>query len=250
MPKIYGDYGDGQIAARILDGLHGIKTSGLAALQSRKQLWMPSKLSWKSLVYEALDAYADTSGFSVRYFIFGSDEVPTPYYTPLDHELIRILNQMPEYYLKYLRKLAETLYHVPMINDVPSKPDARFFAILNSKDAGLITEIPEQDRHKYRKDIVAECNRYKKGGYQTNFRWNPDCWPDLAVMLGVSVRWIMGVKDHPLFCDSAVADDVFECYTLMKEQDRRSFLGVILSLSFVEAPALEEAFRTGGNILG
>lgn len=243
------DFVDGKISGNILDALSYCSIKQITQMQNSEVLLtyvndlLP--ITYKSLRYSSLDAYAEASGFSIRYFLFGSDEPPVSYYTPIDRYVIRALNELSLSQLTVLKQATELFYSDPTMkdNDAYTNPSRRFLAQLKSKkESGLPDAIPDEDLYKYEKDVMVEVRRYKNSRYVPSFLFNSDYWPDLATLIGVSVRWLLGIKDHALFCNESIADDIFDMYTLMQPFNKSSFVGLLSAMTGKENPELDEVF--------
>lgn len=252
MPVAY-DFADGKIADNILNALSNCSASAIASLKNKGLLYLPKNggfLKYKSLYYNALDDYADASGCTIASLIFGSEDAPMPCYTPWDHYVICALNSLTAAQLKTLRTAVDDFYSCPiMASATEMSPSKRLLAILDLRfGKNLPTDIPEEEMRKYRLDVSQEIQRFKlKSHHSPVFLFHSDYWPDLAIFSGVSVRWLLGIRKHPLYCETAAADDLFDLYTVMHPYSRKSFIGILLRLSNEYIPELEQYFLDRGS---
>lgn len=250
MPTAY-DFVDGRIAGNILHALERTDIRQLSILVKKgyliSYLRHPDLLTYRALTYKGISAYAEASGFSVRYFLFGSDEVPAPTYTDLDMEVIDALNRLSVSQLQKLKDSVPHLYGSPMMDPSQySSPNYRFLAVLGTRrGAGLPKEVDPEVLAKCKLDVMMEISRYKQARYVPSFRFNSEFWPDLATLIGVSVHWLLGIEGHPLFCNHYLGDDIFDMYTLMQPSARASFAGLLSMLVPDASPALDNAFLNG-----
>lgn len=243
------DFVDGTISHNILNALNYCSIKQITQLLNSENLLHYANdyapVTYKSLRYSGLDAYADASGFSIRYFLFGSDEPPVSYYTPIDKYVIGALNELSSSQLTVLKQATNLFFSDPTMkdSDAYTNPSRRFLAQLKSrKESGLPDAIPEEDLYKYQKDVMVEVRRYKNSRYVPSFLFNSDYWPELATLIGISVHWLLGIKHHALFCNEAVADDIFDMYTLMQPFNKASFVGMLSAMTGKENPELDAVF--------
>lgn len=254
MPGVY-DFSDGKIANNILDALEDCTANEILRLLRTDNIRYYKngyKLSYKNLCYHALDTYAHISGYSVRYFLYGSDEAPLTHYSKIDALVIQALDSMESEHLTLLKKAVHAFYYSPIMDTelLKTTPSKRILAILKSrKGAGLIESIPENELYKYRENVTTEVARYKKTGYSYRFRFITDYLPDLATMVGVSLRWIMGIHDSPVYCKTAEADDIFDLFTLMTPTQKIGFVGILSRFSDYDIPELGQIFFEGSGVL-
>ena len=204
-----------------------------------------------SLFYRSIDEYVMASGVSLRSLMFDSEDIPSSYYSNIDAHVINALNMLSDDQLINLKSSIRHFYYNPLMDtSYDLTPSARFNAILRSRrNSGLPSEIPPEEMYKYRKNVSMEINRYKRSKYSLLFTFHPDYWMDLSTVVGVSVRWILGIDEVPLFCNRGIADDIFDLYTLMSPVKKYSFIALLLRISPVALSELEEFFLEGGRIV-
>lgn len=254
MPAAY-DFSDGIFSGNIVNALSKCEIFDIVTLKKEGLLYFSrinSILKYKSLFYKGIDAYADVTGCSIASFLFGSEAAPLPCYTSWDQYVIRALDSLTKSQCKSLRTAIQRLYWCPIMGtSVDVTPSKRYMAVLEMRFGKSIPdEIPESDNRKYRLDVCQEIRRFKYASHHSpNFLFHSDYWPDLAMFTGVSVRWLLGIRRHPLYCKTAYAEDLFDLYTLMHPYYRKSFIRLLLHFSNEYIPELEEFYYEGEGSL-
>jgi hypothetical protein len=246
------DFFDGEIARNVLDALEMCEISVLSELRKKEIIRFQktdNTLTNKSLLYSSLDMYCEATGHSLRYFLFGSEDTPVPSYTQQDKDVVTALNSLNPDQLNLLKNAIQLFYYSPIMEqqDLPT-PAMRFVAAYRSRGLSVPDDLSGENADKYRLDIVTELHRFKRAFYSPLFNFLTDYWPDLAVFVGVSVRWLLGVKNSKLYCSSSDADDVFDLYTLMAPIHKRNFIGLLSRLSPGYFPELDQYFMDQGVV--
>ena len=247
MAYISFDFAQGEVSSRILQALSQAKISVITELQ-KNGCFRNNNYDYTSLLYRHIDDYARASGYTLRYFLFGSENFPVPYYTNVDTYVIDILNQLSQEQLVSLKNIIQTAFPSKLYNmSRDLKPMQRYIAVLDNQRKPLFPkEIPDSEKYKYRKDVMIEIFRYTKHSrYSNRFAFNSDYWADLAMLKGVSVRWILGVKETTLYCNPADADDIFDAFTLMSSLQKYGFLKLLRTIAPTIDPEFERICEEG-----
>lgn len=247
------DFSEGFVAQNIITSLAFLEIPELSQLYNEGKIRRIKKDPWitaRCLYYSALDDYSKATQHSLRYFLFGSEAIQESFYSPYDSDVINVLNMLSDVQLECLRTIAYSSFHSPLMDAPPDlTPNERFFLVLTSRlNSKVPSAFPENELYKYRRDVLKEFQRYKSVKYNKKFFFHSDYWVDLATYVGVSVRWILGVKETTLHCQRPVADDIFDLYTLMAPVRRFAFIGLLMNISPVPVPEFEKLIYEGGDL--
>lgn len=240
------DFSPGSVSNNILMALAKTNLAALANLH-RNDCFYNNLYNYTSLRCVCLDDYGQASGYSLRFFLLGSEEAPASYLTKADNYLIRILNALPKEQLVLLEGVCREYFHSHLM-DVPLMyaPSKKLrVAMKPKKGSGFPASIPEGHAFRYRRDIMQEVQRFMKGKLSNCSVFRSDYYLDLATMAGVSVRWLLDVKNLIFHCDSVEADNVFDLYALMGPCDKFTFLLYVNSLIPTPDPELAALLERG-----
>lgn len=234
---------DGEISQNIIQCLEQSGVRTIADLIAEKKLRKGNGgfLTHKQLLYEYFDDYAEASGSTLRYFLFGTDEPPEAYYTPYDAEVIKCLNSLTPAQLRGLKHASQMLFSNPLIEatDESLTPTQRLLSVVNlNRPKMLPTQIPPEDEKKFRYPVLQELERYRAYYRSKAFNFDANYLPDLATLFGVSIRWVLGSKKGIVYCNNQNAEDLFAFYTLLRPMDQIDFCGLLLIASGEDYPML------------
>lgn len=221
------------ITNRILTSLRQIPLSDLLNLARNDKLRLKDyTLTDRSLIAEYMEDYAKLSNTSVLFYFFGTESV-TPKYSPYDDKVIQFLNTRS---MDELRALQVYLHDVFPNNFYLSSPDGvrgrnRIGLVLRRLPYGTLNvdsfdDLAVPEYKNLSESIFPEIKRFRESHYSGNFTFRCDSWADLATFAGVSLHWLFKLKE-PLFCNTQIADEIFDYYTLMQPAQQEQFLKLI-----------------------
>lgn len=248
--RYYDDFVDGVITKHILYALADCTASEIAQLRSTGAL-APNRgndatyLSYRNLKYAALDDYADVSEHTMRELIFGSNDKPVTYYSAIDAAVIAALDSLGESQLDAMLWVMKKAHCTDLMTSNNMDPSHRYITFYQTRKSPLPTEIPEGEQYKYSKNVMQEIERFKKSKRSIYFRFASDYWPDLATVMGISLHWVLGIQRHPLFCETAAGDQLFDYFTLMEPAGKKMFVGYLLRLMDKPDDTLAAYYNSG-----
>lgn len=222
---------NGPFCNRILKSLRDCDYETLAELKKEKKIKHSDTLllSNKVLRMDEIECYSDSSGCSLRYFFYGNDRVETTY-TVNDLFVQRVLNLLSDDALSKLLFYIKSFFENDKYNCTIERVSYRLTYLMK-----YITEVPSESAiasqeamgKKFTPDekelLIADFERYNKVHRSVNFCFNSEASIAWATFLGVSVHWIYHLK-KPLYCTSELAEQIFDCYTLMSKEQQDMFV--------------------------
>ena len=182
----------------------------------------------------ALDAYARAAHVPMYKLLFGSDHRVMPTYTPNDAALISILSFPKEDALRELLGYMRANYFTSAYDRkdlYTMRLRLRYLYVEHPKpkeDEAGDGSFVKQYQHPL-EDIKADIARYLSFRYIQQFHINESLLLDLATYYGVSAHWLLRL-DEPLYCDNAIAEEIFDRYTLLPEKEQIAFVQFCNSL--------------------
>lgn len=221
---------DGIIADRIV---HSLKTAGPPSINrliaSEKLLvpQTPSAFSYRQLLYEHIEDYAQECGIPLSYYFFGTPEPPTPGYTPYDKLVIYLLNGMTDEQYAAAQQAATAFFPTPLAQmKMELTPDQKVMVLLRTQPQKE-NYNEGSDFNKIENDVDAAIYAHFK---RKRFWFPTDVMPDIATAFGVSLHWLFGFDRLPLYCNNAKADNLFDHYTLLPRSQKHSFIRMLTSV--------------------
>lgn len=226
------DISPGPVANHFLAALRTCPHKKLAQLASQDMLKLyanyPS-LTYRSIRFEGLEAYAKATKLPLCYFFFGMNTPPIPQYTPFDRFVIVQLNEMSSLELSVFKESLISFFPNPLFD--LEEPAYRKRAYITMKHivpdiySGGDVTIPAYKKldAQLLREQIEKCEK-------RNLAWiKLDSIIDFATYLGVSLHWLLNIKEYPLFCNSVLGDQIFSYYTLLPPQQRKQFLYLLWS---------------------
>ncbi len=228
------NFTDGYIADNILQCLRNLSDKEILQLAKDGAFSSKSKimkiLNYRRLRFESLTVYADACQVPLCYFIFGTMQPPVPTYTQYDGLVIAMLNTLPEEKMKRLYRATKLFFYTGWDSFADPDPCVRIVEFLKSKPFGYVCKIEYPPFKQIKTDIATEINMLRQKHYNPNTNFTTDCLPDLATYLGISLHWVLNIKDYPLYCNSPLGDDIFDLYTMLQPAQQISFLRIAGSI--------------------
>lgn len=221
---------DGIIADRII---HSLKTAGVQSIRNltkAKKLLAskaPSGFSYRQLLYEYIEDYAQESGVPLSYYFFGTLESPTPCYTPYDRFVIYLLNGMSDDQYEAAQQAVTAFFPTPLAQMKQElTPDQKIMVLLRTQPPReKYNDVPDFTRIDSDVDAVIYAHLKKR-----QFWFPPDVMPDIAKVFGVSLHWLFGFEKLPLYCNNIKADNLFDHYTLLPKSQKQSFIKMLIPI--------------------
>ena len=113
------DFSEGYVAQNIISALTTLPPADLAMLYAHNDLHFSknaARVISRDLYYASLDAYAMATGHTLRYFLFGSEEMPLWYCSELDSYVIQILDMLTDTQLITLKDLLLSYFRTPLMD--------------------------------------------------------------------------------------------------------------------------------------
>lgn len=197
-------------------------------------------LTMADLRFQDIENYVDVTGFPLCYYFFHSPTPVTPTYTPYDKIIIEHLNALPEYKLEKLKNAVRGCMNNPLLSMTDTSPNKRLSFLLNRGVYGEARTPVIPEYKKFSGDIQQYIYKFSYR-YARNFP--VDIFEDVATYAGVSLYWIFNFKRHPLFCDTAIADEVFALYTLLEQNQWPLFMRMLLHTATGYHTEYDDLFR-------
>lgn len=228
--KSFVDINPGMVADNFLRALRNCDQKTLKYLARNEYLAINDHfpaLTERSIRYDGLDAYVQATRMPLCYFFFGSYEPPTPSYTPFDNFVIAQLDRMSQAELAAFKECLYLFFPNPFYELEEADYRKRVLAVMKHHIPNLKWQGREEF-HAFKKldtqQLRAFLDRYEK----RNYAWiKLDTLIDLSTYLGVSLHWMLNMKKHPLFCKTLLAEEVFNYYTLLPEQQWEQFIALL-----------------------
>ena len=180
----------------------------------------------KNITYDHLDDIIEETGVSASYLIFGTEEKMVPEYTPYDKYVIQALNNLPANRLRLLLEFIKQLYDMKWTENASRIPALRLLAYIRSLTPPLMRTPTDlfstEGKHFIYDDVESQYKQFLRVK-RTNHLFPTDYLPDIATLAGISLHWLIGIKRNPLFCESALGDDVFDGYTFLPKREQKLF---------------------------
>ena len=225
------DFSDGYFSDNIISALHKCSARTLLGLKEKGLLRFSANdyiLNHTSLTMNGLDDYAAAAGCSVSDLVFTGVYEKRPVYTKQDSFVLAALNTgLTSEEVKRFEKWCSLLFPNEVYDrDVTRVPDRLQLALSLLPYGALAEKAPLQNaagETVVQPDIVErELSRFRGTGYSATVVLSSNIYPDLALLAGVSLHWILNLKT-PLFCNTQAADKLFDRYTLLQPYERDRF---------------------------
>ncbi len=224
---IVPDFDAGFISDNIVRGLEACNEKTIIRLKEQHYLNLPRtrpQLDYRALLYTSLDAYAKASKLPMCYFFYGTLTPPVPMYTPFDAIVIAMLNAMSEKQLLAMKQAVFLYWDNPFMRCTEIEPDPRFRFLLTRRVHGELRMENVPTYKHFENDISPILRKYSRCcSKRYAYCFPTDLYPDLATFAGVSLHWIMNIQKNPLFCNSQLADELFDYYTLLQPEQWQDF---------------------------
>lgn len=231
------DISPGPVADYFLSALRSIPRKKLNQLAARNlvrpNMSFPT-LTYFSIRHEGLEAYVNATHLPLCYFFFGTDSPPTPRYTPYDRFVITQLNAMSTIELSLFMENVTAFFPNPLFDLDEPNYRQRACAVMKHilpdiKPGEEVIVAPY--KHLDAQTLQEQIQKYEN----RNLAWiKLDTLIDLSTYLGVSLHWMLNVKEHPLFCNTVLADQIFSYYTLLSPRQKKQFIILLWNCINVE----------------
>lgn len=225
---------NGDTANRILKALYdNLPLRSLMSLRNTKLFYSNEGqyLDWFNLCYEHIDDYAQLTNMSLSQLLFGEEKL-VPDYTQLDEIVVPMIEKMSFAECRWAEDLIYR-YH-PAFSWLPSlgtNPTERFNAYLSSR-------IPPHAKRERADnflrpgydtpDVTQEILRVRR--MSSDGRYPTDFLPKLAVASGVSLHWIMGLRE-PLYFHTPDQEFLYDLFTILP-LSKQKLIAEILKQNF------------------
>lgn len=246
------DLNPGPMADNFVNALCRCSQNTLNQLIRDKHLRVFNKFpvtSHISVCASSLEAYIEATGLPASYFLYGTHKPFVPCYTPFDNIIISLLNGMSISELNVLWDAARLFFPNP-IYDL-EEPDYRQRTIALLRHFISCEMYADQLYIPSYKNLDADLIReFLKMAQKRKYTWiKLDTANLIATFLGVSMHWLLNIRDHNLFCAHPIADRIFSYYTLLSEPQQKEFLSYLWQCTGSEFIA-EAKLETGGIVYG
>lgn len=245
------DFADGFVTENILSALSLCSAETIIKMFRNGDLRQQSTflLSYKSIIPNSLGAYSQVTGIPVRDFFYGSNSSIVPTYTANDQFVIATLDSLPSRELDNLAAFVASLFPNDLVS-MTGNPSAKLLAFYGCRTYPTRAFEEKVDvtfgYKQYRVDIKPELLRFSKSHYSKLFMFHSDYLADMATFFGVSLHWVFNMK-CPMFCQTNTADDLFDRYTLMTEEQQHLFCEILIYLLEHPSSSPLEFFKKGGR---
>ena len=232
------DFSDGYFSDNIIAALHkcpakvwlGLKAKGLLRFNNTDYV-----LSHTSFTMEGLDEYAEAAGCRVADFVFTDGYEQRLIYTAEDSFVLAALDQgFTDTELQRLSEWISRIYPNQIYDSDVKRVPSRLQLVLSLLPYGSLSanrklqsplgqSVIQQER------VAKELERFRKTGYGASVVLDSNIYPDLAMLSGVSLHWILNLKT-PLYCKTQIAEEIFDRYTLMQPHEQVQFLNYLEGL--------------------
>ena len=218
------------VTDNILRGLHDCSKSTISRLRRKGVLEIDEKLptlTHRSLRCAGLDEYGEATGLPLCYFFYGTHTPPTPTYTPFDGAVIALLNFMSNAQLAAFKECLYLFFPNAFVDLEEDNFRIRAIKAMRYRIPCTNVENPT-DYASYKKiDDISLAASLKQYGSRKSDWIRVDSLVDISTYIGVSLHWILNIKNHPLYCKNTLAEEVFNYYTLLPQHQWRQFLDLL-----------------------
>lgn len=238
--RILGVLSDGAVAQRIMNSLLAAGSEKIKELLkngcfSRKRI---DPTDCTCLLYEAIPQYARASESSICYYFFNTDVPPMPSNPKLSTSVCAILNDMTDDELLGFFDLCKSYFVYPPLPNIAeySTPSLRLqFAIDYKFDAPKIDFINAAMQTPLSDAAKNSLLTWARGHWNTDVNFTTDGINEISQLIGVSLHWVLGLKEDTLFCRSVLADNLFDWYSLLREQEQGDFIRLLMQAYLVRS---------------
>lgn len=224
---VFVDVNPGPVAENFLKALRNCNYQTLSRLARKSFLKVNDQfpaLTYTSILYEGIEAYAKAANTPLCFFFFGELKPPIPQYTPFDSFVITTLNQLSQEQLAALNECVYQFFPNPIFELSEIDYRKRVLALMQRRLPSK--RAPDEVVFAPYKDLDPTLIKaYLEEYARSHYNWiKLDTVIDVATYLGVSLHWILNLKKVPLFCNNVLADQIFSYYTLLPVQQRDQFV--------------------------
>lgn len=221
------EFFDGPISDRIVNAIKECSVAAIIDLDKAKVIRLNKEtytLNYRSLKPENLSQYCKITGYSARYFLFGSENQVLPGFLEEEKEIFPLINALDAQMAKKVLSFMETFYPNRFYDNCSciSRPSSRLASYFSILPKGTITFSDIEKNAKISVELEAELKRFRVAGQSKLFIFDSNMWFELAQYSKVSLHWMLGLT-VPLFFNNQSADIIFDRYALMSAQERESF---------------------------
>lgn len=182
-----------------------------------------------------MDAYSDVSGVPLRSFFYGSNKKVYPTYTPLDKQVITMLDVMTAEQLNLFWYYIEKLFPNKLYGAKPvassNSAKLNYASLFNKMEQHVewdktarahIAHFPQYKRFLHSQEEIDAQIAKMCADRRLNYACPYQMYVDMSVAVGVSVHWVLGLKNN-LYCELPEADRIFDYYTTMLDNLQPAF---------------------------
>ena len=217
------NYLNGSVAKRAkLALLTSCTNEEIAKLFTKKYIAMSTPRGRWDIKYSALDEIFSMTGTSISKLFFDVDTLPAPVYTKYDNDVIAKANTLTPMQRMFFLHTFRALYDYDWAVTMPITNPVERIREFNKHNSPP-TRVPGTSREfqpdkPYWLDVEPDeqLRRMRLAPASKNIM--SDYLPDVALAWEVSLHWILGLKDTPMYCATSAAEWIFDLYTIIPRQ--------------------------------
>lgn len=226
------DFIDGPVTDRLLGILREQDAKTITTMLKAKKFRIfrntENVISAKTLLPDHICDYIEGTGYTLIDVFYGVGSSAETEYTSYDSAVIDFLNSLSLGELEALYQFLQNVY-----------PNEFYYIGSDMRPSQKLREImlrmPRGSLQKGNKtfnmpgvghlseEAKADIAHYNKLHAFPNYTFDVNCMPELAEFVGVSLHWIWNLTE-PLYCNTQIADCIFDFYTMMQPSDQLEFL--------------------------